>query len=208
MVIQSGSESEIDWENHNSPWFAEPSNHRLFPGASDYHRYQFAAKYVKRGDRLLDIGCNCGQLVVNFAQDLSCDCVGIDIVPEFISNCLETKAEWGRFMCADFGKPPSLDLLNLGTFDVITALEIIEHPLNIRGFRQNVTLFLKPGGYLVITTPHPESEKYGYTYYRTHPHHVRMWTRWRLEQVFGSMVEYREMNRLGELAQIGAVFRC
>ena len=197
----------IDWRNHDSIWFAEPSNHRLFPDGSDYHRYQFATRYIRRGDRVLDVGCNCGQVVVNLAQDLECDCVGVDIVADFIQNCQETKGEWGQFLCADFAEMTPGELEALGVFDTVTALEVIEHPIDIRRFRENVRRVLKPGGYLIITTPHPDSLTYGYSYYREHPHHVRMWTRWRLEQVFGPMVDYEEMDRLRKLATMGAAFQ-
>jgi 2-polyprenyl-3-methyl-5-hydroxy-6-metoxy-1,4-benzoquinol methylase len=93
-----------------------------------------------------------------------------------------------------------------GSFEVVTALEVIEHPIYVRGFLENVKRALKPGGKLVITTPHPESPAFGYRYLESHPHHVRMWTPLRLEMVFGPGGTYSEIEREGKLAQIGAVF--
>lgn len=201
--------TEIDWQNQESIWAAEPTNHRLMPGGNEYDRYLFVKEFTPPGSRVLDVGCNCGQLAENLTQDLNCEVVGIDIVPEFIEHCQERKP--GVFIHADFCEMTTEDLKRLGMFDVITALELIEHPIHVRKFRDNVKKLLRPGGRLIVTTPHPRSEAYGYGYYRTHAHHVRMWTCWRLEQVFGPIVAYDEFHRPPDgigpgLSTMGAVF--
>ena len=165
------------------------------------------------GARVLDVGCNCGQLAANLGQDLGCRVIGIDIVPEFIEHCRIHKARWGRFYCGDFSRATNAELDEWGLYensmDVVTALEVIEHPIDVRGFVYNVRYVLKPGGRLIITTPHPESKLVGYDFMRRFPQHVRMWTPWRLEMVFGPMVAFAELRHGGVLAQMGAVFeRC
>ena len=82
---------------------------------------------------------------------------------------------------------------------------MIEHPIDVRGFLYNAWYVLKPGGRMVVTTPHPHG-MFGYHYKHAHPHHVRMWTPWRLEMVFGPMIAYAEIERQGVLATMGAVF--
>ena len=45
----------------------------------------------------------------------------------------------------------------LGTFDVVTCCEVIEHLENPRGVFRNLWSLLKPGGTLLLTTPNCES---------------------------------------------------
>lgn len=197
---------EVDWQNKESIWFAEPSNHRLAPGGTEYVRYEWVRAQIPRGAVVLDVGCNCGQLAANLVRDLGCTVVGVDVVPAFIQHCNQKKAGFGTFYQMDFSRA-RLPVDWLGRFDVVTALEVIEHPIDVRGFCENVAWVLKPGGRLVVTTPHPESPQFGYTYLESHAHHVRMWSRWRLEQAFGPLAAYEEIHIPGRgLCQIGAAF--
>jgi len=203
-----------DWQNPDSKWHAHPSNHRLVPGGSEYEsRYLWVRDQVKTGTRGLDVGCNCGQLIVNLSRDLGCKMVGVDIIDEFVKHCQTGKAEFGEYHTMDFSRVDFevVDRLFLGReFDFVTALEVIEHPISVRGFRDRVLHVLRPGGRLIVTTPHPKSASYGYEYYLRHPHHVRMWTYQRLQVTFGSVMEVillEDIYNQGKLAQIGAVFR-
>lgn len=200
---------QIDWQDQTSIWAAHPSNHRLMPGGSEYEsRYLWVRGLIEPGSRVLDIGCNCGQLAVNLVEDLGCRIVGVDIVEDFIEHCRQEKGQFGEFYCADFSRDREvLDDLDLwGNFDVVTAMEVIEHPVDLRGFRDHCCRALRPGGKLILTTPHPDSPEYGYKYLRAHAHHTRMLSPWRLEQLFGPMAIYHEIRLDGELNQIGAVF--
>jgi 2-polyprenyl-3-methyl-5-hydroxy-6-metoxy-1,4-benzoquinol methylase len=142
-------------------------------------------------------------------EDLNCEVVGIDLVPDFIEHCRQKKADYGTFICVDFCAMSPSQLEGLGRFDVVTALEVIEHSIDVRRFRENVGHVLKSGGKLIITTPHPKGI-IGYGFMREHPCHVRMWSRWRLEQVFGPLTAYEPeiRNSAGELVSIGGVFPC
>jgi 2-polyprenyl-3-methyl-5-hydroxy-6-metoxy-1,4-benzoquinol methylase len=185
----------------------EPSNHRLRPGGTEYGRYLWVRDQIMAGTRVLDVGCNCGQLAENLVRDLSCEVVGVDITPAFIAHCQKKKRDYGTFFCFDFSQMTALQLLWLGKFHVVTALEVIEHPMDIRGFRENVGRVLVPGGRLIITTPHPDSPITGYEFMYAYEPHVRMWTKRRLEVAFGSPAKYAEITRdSGELLSIGATF--
>jgi 2-polyprenyl-3-methyl-5-hydroxy-6-metoxy-1,4-benzoquinol methylase len=210
----------IDWQNPESIWYAQPASHGLRPGGDNYGRYLWVKDRIAMGSRVLDIGCGTGQLAENLSLDLGCEVCGVDIVPEFTNHCNVSVARGlvargvlaGWFVCADFSSMTTDQVRSLGRFDVVTALEVIEHPVDVRGFRRNACLALRPGGKLVITTPHPDSRSVGWHYKNIHPHHIRMWSRWRLEQVFGPVVEYgeiahiREVEMGGDVSHIGAVF--
>jgi 2-polyprenyl-3-methyl-5-hydroxy-6-metoxy-1,4-benzoquinol methylase len=189
----------------------EPSNHRLRPGGTEYGRYLWVRDQIAPSAWVLDVGCNCGQLAENLTRDLGCRVVGVDAEQTFINYCWEHKEPFGAFLCEDFGMMSAYEIYAAGMmslFDVVTALEVIEHPINVRGFLRNVCLALKPGGTLVVTTPHPHGIC-GYGLMRRYEPHVRMWTRGRLEAVFGPAEEYAEIRRdaCGGLMSIGAVFR-
>lgn len=207
---------EIDWQNPDSIWYATPSKHRLMLGGSDYPRYLWAKERITGGSRVLDVGCGAGQVAENLTLDLGCEVCGVDVVPQFVWMCNtglvrrlhDAGVRHGWFVCDDFSTMRADQVRSLGTFDVVIALEVLEHPIGIRGFRRNVNLALRPYGKLIVTTPHPDGRT-GYSYKKHQAHHVRMWTRWRLEQVFGPMLEYETIDQAGpqgEANWIGAVW--
>lgn len=194
-----------DYQNRKSVHFSEPRNHCLAPGGSEYGRYLWVRQHIGFAMRVLDIGCNCGQLAENLTNDLGCEVWGIDVIPQFIQYCRANKTPFGRFLCRDFGAMTPQDVRLLGAFDVVTALEVIEHDIDVRGFRDNVWRVLRPGGLLIVTTPHPG----GFLASREdHPCHVRLWTPWRLEMVFGPAQAMADIERdeCGRLLSLGAVF--
>jgi len=208
---------QVDWQNIHSIWYAQPALHRMRPGGSDYPRYEWVRDQIPGGARVLDVGCGAGQFAHNISLDKGCQVCGVDMVGSFTRKCntslarglREAGAKPGWFVCDDFSAMTTTQMRSLGVFDVVTALEVLEHPIDVRGFRRNVKLALPAGGKLIVTTPHPASQAIGYRYKRTHAHHVRMWTRWRLEQVFGPMLLYAEISQnreSGHCAHIGAVF--
>ena len=72
------------WRDPQSPWYIMPSNHRLLPGDP---RYKWVKRHIDFDSRVLDIGCNCGQLAVNLTTELGCHGIGLDVVWEFIEHC-------------------------------------------------------------------------------------------------------------------------
>ncbi len=194
------------WRYERSIFHAEPRNHCLCPGGTERARYEWVIKFIPEGARVLDIGCNCGQFAQNLVADRGCEVVGIDIVDDFIQNNRKSKPGVAWWLNADFGKMTIPQVTALGLFDVVTALEVIEHPINIWGFRRNVHIALEFCGKLIVTTPCPEDEIHGYEYMRSHPHHVRMWTKLRLEMIFGPMLACEQMDYNGTKAQLGAVW--
>jgi 2-polyprenyl-3-methyl-5-hydroxy-6-metoxy-1,4-benzoquinol methylase len=203
---------EIDWQDQGSIWHARPGKHHLRPDGSGYPRYLFVKRQIAQGSRVLDVGCGAGTLAENLSLELGCEVCGVDVVPQFVWMCNTSLVErlrreglrTGWFVCADFSTMTADQVYSLGTFDVVTALEVIEHPVDVRSFRRNVNLALRPYGKLIVTTPHPDSPRYGYGYMHSHAHHIRMWSKWRLEQVFGPMLEYEKITTSGE--HIGAVW--
>jgi len=109
-------------------------------------------------------------------------------VREFALYCQQQNIPGWAFRCADLTRQSILAEAAIPArhFDVVTALEVIEHPIHVRGFIRAVREALIPGGKLIVTTPHPDNQVFGYGgKFFSIPWHVRMWTPLRLEMAFG-----------------------
>jgi 2-polyprenyl-3-methyl-5-hydroxy-6-metoxy-1,4-benzoquinol methylase len=175
--------------------------------------------HIPQGARILDVGSNCGQLAINLSQDgWGCDVTGIDVIRDFVDYANEQGV--GTFHCGDFGALSATEVnqlcrddgRNIRRFDVITALEVIEHDLSLRGFLGRAWYVLKPGGKVIVTTPHPDGIT-GYALVGKEAAHVRVWTRWRLEMAFGPFfgcpIDYQDIYRdeCGRLLSMGVVWQ-
>ena len=116
-------------------------------GESDAPIYRAAVKLLRarhaRG-RVVDVGCGIGRFLEH-AGDLVLDYVGIDVVRH---PGLSPDAEFHRadLDCEDI---PISD----GWADIVVALETVEHLESPREFCRKLTRVLKPGGWLVMSTP-------------------------------------------------------
>lgn len=103
--------------------------------------------YIATGARVLDVGCSDGVLFRQLSERIG-EGVGIDDDLEAPMKTTNIELIPGTF-------PDSL--LDREPFDVITMLAVLEHvprerqPIVARGCAHH----LRPGGYLVITTPEP-----------------------------------------------------
>lgn len=97
------------------------------------------------GWRVLDVGCNTGELTARLAA-LQCRTLGLDINAEAIA------VAQNRFPALEFrvGTLPDLDARD---FDAIVASHVIEHLSDVDAFLQAARDRLKPGGRLVLATP-------------------------------------------------------
>lgn len=102
------------------------------------------------GLRLLDIGCGGGLLAEPMAR-LGADVVGADPAPTNIEVARLHAAQSGLAM--DYRATTAEDLAAAGEmFDVVLAMEVIEHVANPDGFIAACGSLLKPGGILFVAT--------------------------------------------------------
>jgi 2-polyprenyl-6-hydroxyphenyl methylase/3-demethylubiquinone-9 3-methyltransferase len=101
------------------------------------------------GKSALDIGCGAGLVCEPLAR-LGADVTGVDATPENVSVAATHAEAVGldiRYMAGELGA------LNIGQFDLVTCLEVVEHVADKPTFLAQVAAALKPDGLLVLSTP-------------------------------------------------------
>ena len=123
------------------------ANKKLLAKAAE-SRLLLASPYVDvPGQNCLEIGCATGEFCELIA-DKAANVVGIDLAGEAIATAIR------RYPRINFRQG---DLSVLGEheqFDAIFAFEVIEHIESPAAFLHELAVHLKPGGRLVMTTPH------------------------------------------------------
>jgi len=164
---------------------------------------------IPRGSHVFDVGCNCGQFGRNLQVELGCKITGVDLNPDYIRYCRQHWA--GKYHALDFGGSLAGTALSCQEFEVITCLEVIEHPINVPGFLHNFHRLLSDDGILIITTP-ASTKFFGDWYHgRIEHHHVKLWTKDDLVAEFGAvgleMIHHEYWEHEGEPTNHIAVFK-
>jgi 2-polyprenyl-6-hydroxyphenyl methylase/3-demethylubiquinone-9 3-methyltransferase len=104
------------------------------------------------GKSALDVGCGAGLLAEPLVR-LGAGVTGIDASPEVIAVAREHAATMGLEIDYCAGDVQELG----GEFDLVTAMEVIEHVANPPAFVKALAERLGPGGLLVMSTPNATS---------------------------------------------------
>ncbi len=101
------------------------------------------------GKSALDIGCGAGLVCEPLAR-LGADVTGVDAAAENVSAAAAHAEAGGldiRYMAGEVGT------LDIGKFDLVTCLEVVEHVADKRAFLADVAARIAPDGLLVLSTP-------------------------------------------------------
>lgn len=143
-----------DWWNPKGPMASlhqvNPVRLAFIREAIDAHWPQAArAARPLAGKAALDIGCGAGLVCEPLAR-LGAAVTGVDAAAENVAAAAAHAEAVGldiRYMAGEVGQ------LDIGTFDLVTCLEVIEHVADKSAFVRDVAARLAPDGLLVISTP-------------------------------------------------------
>ena len=131
-------------------------------------RYSLAAQFVT-GKRVLDAACGVGYGARMLAVAGASAVIAVDISEEALDLAR-------RHYCHDNVQFIRADCQSLagveGPFDVVVALECLEHWVDVQGFLGRVTSLLSPCGIFVCSTPNG----LGSGHKPQNPHHVAEYT--------------------------------
>lgn len=144
-----------DWWNPRGPMAAL---HKFNPVRLAYIRDQAAARFGRdakeidclAGLRFLDIGCGGGILSEPLAR-LGAAMVGADPAEDNVEAARAHAAESG--LAIDYRAVTAEELAQAGErFDVVLAMEVVEHVLDVDLFVATCARMVKPGGLLIAAT--------------------------------------------------------
>ena len=146
-----------DWWDPNG---ASSMLHRLNPVRLKYVRDQIdqhwqadeCSRRPLEGKTALDVGCGAGLLAEPLAR-LGANVTGIDASPEVIAVAREHATAIGLEIDYGVGDVQALG----GEFDLVTAMEVIEHVADPQLFVKALAKRLAPDGLLVMSTPNATS---------------------------------------------------
>lgn len=131
--------------------------HRLNPVRLSYIRAGIDAHWpddaasVKplTGKSAIDVGCGAGLLAEPLAR-MGAETSAVDAAAENIAAAREHAT--GAGLTIDY-RHGELAELHLGTFDLVTSMEVIEHVADKPAFIRALTACLKPDGLMILSTP-------------------------------------------------------
>jgi len=125
--------------------------HMMNPVRAGWILDRVARKYAgATGVRVLDIGCGAGLLSESLAK-AGCNVLGLDAAPDPVAAARAHAA--GQGLRLEYISGTAEDLLTAGEkFQVVTALEVIEHVADPAAFVVTLAGLLEPGGLLFLST--------------------------------------------------------
>ena len=114
-------------------------------------KLDYYGRHLRGVGRLLDVGCGNGEFVAR-ARDMGWDAHGVDPDPAAVAAAQSRGLPITHGTLADMSAPDDSD-----AWDVITLSHSIEHVTNPKVVLSQVLTMLRPGGYVWMAWPNPQS---------------------------------------------------
>lgn len=151
--IEKFSALAAEWWNPKGPFGAL---HRLNPVRLGFIRetamrhFATGSRHALAGLKALDLGCGGGLVSAPLAR-MGADLTAIDASAEAIGAARAYADQAG--LAIDFQCTTAEALIETGAqFDLVVALEIIEHVADVSAFLAAASALVKPGGLIVLST--------------------------------------------------------
>jgi 2-polyprenyl-3-methyl-5-hydroxy-6-metoxy-1,4-benzoquinol methylase len=118
-------------------------------GLHEFVADRVLARYAGPGIRAADLGSGPGAMAARL-HSLGCDVLAVDRTAEGFEAGLP-------HVVLDFDQNDFASEIGPASFDLVTAIEVIEHVESPIGFLRNIGRLLAPRGVAVITTPNVDS---------------------------------------------------
>ncbi len=154
--IENFAKDSAYWWDQSGPF---APLHRMNPVRMGYIRSQIETHFARpsetarpfEGLKVLDIGCG-GGLACESLSRLGGEVYGIDADENAIAVATDHAAQNGLDIAYRCGPAEKFLPREEGTYDVVTALEIIEHVADLDRFVKDCAALCKPGGLLIFST--------------------------------------------------------
>ena len=131
--------------------------------------YGSAEKYIKRGDKVLEMGCG-NTAFIKKMSEMGADCVGLELNEKAVQEGSAKGLTVLNQTMQDHAKK------NPATYDVICSFQTIECISNIREVLEAMVMALKKGGRLIFGVPNNDSFiKLAPNYLNMPPQHMGLW---------------------------------
>ncbi len=154
------------------------------------------AKYAPVGKlRVLDVGCGTGA-VMRFLQTKGYDVHGVDMSQTALQYCRQ------KGLRVSYGLADAMQSAD-ALFDVVFALDVLEHLDDAGAAVREIKRVLKPGGLLVATVP---AHQFLFSYHDVALHHKRRYNKQTLQDLISPEFQIERMTWIHTAIFLPALF--